>query len=143
MKAGSVAVGAKLDMATDVAYFPQVADDALRAVAESSFGLVLGDANVNGRPLALGASSDLGDLGLLMPVIQPRIGGVVGDPHTADYRVVDYDLAVIASAKAMAVMAITLLRDGAVCAERAIAARAADRRSREGYLALRSELEAS
>src|SRR5262249_15730169 len=30
MRAGSVAVGAKLDMATDVAYFPQVADDALR-----------------------------------------------------------------------------------------------------------------
>jgi hypothetical protein len=74
-------------------------------------------------------------------VVQPRINGVAGDPHTAGYRILDYELAVIASAKAMAAMAILLLRDGAVRAQRIIQAAAPRCLSRDDYLALRSTLE--
>jgi amidohydrolase len=143
MQAGSVALGAPVEITTDVAYFPQGVDDGLRAVARDAFGLVVGKANVNAEPIQLGASSDLGDVGLMMPVVQPRIHGVSGDPHTAAYRIVDYELAVIGSAKAMTAMAIALLRDGAVSAQTIIGARASDLLSREQYLELRSALESA
>jgi metal-dependent amidase/aminoacylase/carboxypeptidase family protein len=141
MRAGSLALDAPVQIWTDVAYFPQGVDPGLRTVARDAFGMVVGEANVNAAPLALGASSDLGDVGLLMPVVQPRINGVAGDPHTAGYRILDYELAVIASAKAMAAMAILLLRDGAVRAQRIIQAAAPRCLSRDDYLALRSTLE--
>jgi amidohydrolase len=143
MRAGAVALQAGLEITTDIAYFPQGVDDGMRAAARDAFGLVLGPENVNDASLHLGASSDLGDVGLLMPVVQPRIGGVSGDPHTAAYRIVDYELAVISSAKAMTAMAIGLLREGAAVAKQIIDARGGDRLSRDQYLELRAELERS
>jgi amidohydrolase len=142
MKAGSIALDAELALTTEVAYFPQEVDEGLRTVARDAFARVLGSENVTDAPLHLGASSDLGDVGLLMPVVQPRIAGVTGDPHTADYRIDDYDLAVLGSAKAMVAMAIDLLSDGARKAREVIEAHAATRLSRDEYVALRSEYEA-
>lgn len=141
MSAGSIALGAGLAITTDVAYFPQGVDDGLRAVARDAFSRVLGAEHVNDATLHLGASSDLGDVGLLMPVVQPRIGGVSGDPHTADYRIEDYELAVLGSAKAMVAMAIDLLVDGAGKARGIIEAQRAPRLSRDEYIELRVGLE--
>lgn len=59
------------------------------------------------------ASTDMGDVSHLLPVIHPFIGGVDGFLHTADFHVVDFKHAVLLPAKAFAMMIIDLLADDA------------------------------
>lgn len=59
------------------------------------------------------ASTDMGDVSHLLPVIHPFIGGVDGFLHTADFHVIDFKDAVLLPAKAFAMMIIDLLADDA------------------------------
>ena len=64
------------------------------------------------------ASTDVGDLSQVMPVVNFTHGGTAGALHSADYAVTDVDKAYIAPAKMMALTAYHLLKDGAVLARR-------------------------
>ncbi len=57
------------------------------------------------------ASTDLGDLSLLMPVIHPFVGGVRGNLHSTDFHVVNNNTAILLPAKLMAMTVIDLLHD--------------------------------
>lgn len=59
------------------------------------------------------ASTDVGDLSHLMPVLGLNTFGFTGALHSADFRVTDPDVACLLPAKAMALTAYHLLRDGA------------------------------
>ena len=59
------------------------------------------------------ASTDIGDLGHIMPIIQPTGGGYRGSLHSAEFAVVDKTLAFINPAKLMAMAVVDLLADGA------------------------------
>ena len=63
------------------------------------------------------ASTDMGNLAHIMPVIHPWIGGVTGAAHTRDFKVVDPEMAYIISAQCMAMTVIDLLADKAAAAE--------------------------
>lgn len=67
------------------------------------------------------ASSDMGDVSHLMPVIHPFIGGTNGLLHTAGFKVEDFDAAVILPAKAFAMMIIDLLYEDAAEAKNILA----------------------
>ena len=58
-------------------------------------------------------STDMGDLCHIMPAIHPYFGGVIGALHSGDFRVVDYEAAVLLPAKVMATTVIDLLYNGA------------------------------
>lgn len=55
------------------------------------------------------ASTDMGDISNLIPSIHPFIGGVSGALHTKDFKVEDFNAAVILPAKLMAMTVIDLL----------------------------------
>jgi metal-dependent amidase/aminoacylase/carboxypeptidase family protein len=76
---------------------------------------LVGDDSVLVRPAAHngGGSTDMGDLAQIIPLIHPYCGGATGTGHGADYVIQDYDTAVIAAAKAMAMTVIDLLANGA------------------------------
>ena len=59
------------------------------------------------------ASTDMGDVSHLMPVIHPFIGGTDGLLHTGDFHVVDFNAVVLLPAKAFAMMLVDLLADDA------------------------------
>ncbi len=59
------------------------------------------------------ASTDMGDVSHLMPVIHPFVGGTTGLLHTADFACVDFEAAVLLPAKSFAMMLIDLLIDDA------------------------------
>lgn len=59
------------------------------------------------------ASTDMGDVSHLMPVIHPFIGGTTGLLHTADFHHVDFNAAALLPAKAFAMMLVDLLYDDA------------------------------
>lgn len=67
------------------------------------------------------ASTDMGDVSHLMPVIHPFIGGTDGLLHTGDFHVVDFNAAVLLPAKAFAMMLIDLLADDAQEAKKILA----------------------
>ena len=67
------------------------------------------------------ASTDMGDVSHLMPVIHPFIGGTDGLLHTGDFHVVDFDAAVLLPAKAFAMMLVDLLCNDAVEAKEILA----------------------
>lgn len=64
------------------------------------------------------ASTDMGDVSHLMPVIHPFIGGTDGLLHTADFHVVDFSSAVLLPAKAFAMTLVDLLWDDAAEAKK-------------------------
>ena len=66
------------------------------------------------------ASTDVGDLFAVMPVLNFTFGGSTGALHSKDFRITDRHVAHILPAKMMALLAYHLLKDGAVEAQKII-----------------------
>lgn len=66
------------------------------------------------------ASTDVGDLFAVMPVLNFTFGGSRGPLHSKDFRITEPDTAHILPAKMMALLAYRLLRDGAAEAKKII-----------------------
>ena len=66
------------------------------------------------------ASTDVGDLFAVMPVLNFTFGGSVGALHSKDYAVSDPNVAHIVPAKMMALLAYRLLKNGAAEARKII-----------------------
>jgi len=67
------------------------------------------------------ASTDVGDLFAIMPVLNFTFGGSAGPLHSKDYRVTNANTAHILPAKMMALLTYRLLKDGASEAKKIIA----------------------
>ena len=119
LKAGAMAVGASVTIQTIPGYMPLKQDPNLATIFESNAADLVGEENV-GHATHRTGSTDMGDVGQLMPVLHPYVGGAVGLGHGADYVVEDYSLAVVTAAKALAGTAVDLLADGAAGAGRVV-----------------------
>ena len=62
-------------------------------------------------------STDMGDLSQIMPVIQPTMGGFVGNLHTKDFMVCDEEFVYITASKILALTVYDLLKDNAKLAK--------------------------
>ncbi|MBT3362346.1 MAG: amidohydrolase [Chloroflexi bacterium] len=123
LRAGAMAVGAKVRITTLPGYMPMTANPELRDLFRDNAVSLLGEDKVIPiDPTAHAAgSTDLGDLGHIMPVICGFAAGAIGTAHGNDFIMEDYTLAVINPAKIMAMMIIDLLADGASCAKDVLA----------------------
>ncbi len=132
LRAGALALGAKVEIETLPGYLPMFCDAAMTArFRENAVGLV-GDASYVEIGHRTG-STDMGDLSHVMPVLHPYMGGARGTGHGADFEIVDRELAYVGPAKMLASMAVDLLGDGAAGA-RAVLAGSTPRMTREAYL---------
>jgi len=112
LKAGAMAVGAKVKIQTIPGYMPLQQNKPMAEIFRVNAANLVGEDNV-GYVEHRGGSTDMGDISHLMPTIHPYVGGATGLSHGADYVIEDYGLAVIKGAKALAYTAIDLLGDGA------------------------------
>ena len=134
LRAGALAIGAQVEIATTPGYLPVRQDRALSDVyVQNAVGLLGQDAITQDGHR--GASTGMGDISHLMPTMHPHAGGLTGREHRTDYVVEDYDLAVLKSAKAMAMTVVDLLAEGAARAREIIDGFEAPL-TRAGYLAL-------
>ena len=85
-------------------------------------------------------STYMGDLGQVMPIIHPYVGGAKGTPHGADYEIVDPALTYLTNAKALASMVIDLLADNATIGRQVPVAQAKPPLTRAGYLAFQRKM---
>ena len=60
-----------------------------------------------------GSSTDMGDVGQLLPALHAYCAGFTGSPHAKDFVVTAPEKAYIDGAKLLAMDAVTLLADGA------------------------------
>ena len=121
LKAGAMAVGAKVHIQTIPGYLPLRQDPHLADIFESMAVSLVGKEYV-GHVAHRGTSTDMGDVSHLMPLIQPYAGGCKGLTHGNSFVVEDYQLGVITAAKALAGTVVDLLADGAAEANRIISA---------------------
>ena len=112
LRAGAMAVGAKVNIQTLPGYLPIQQDANLAELFRANAVSLVGEEHV-GKVGHRTGSTDMGDVSHLMPVIHPYVGGATGLGHGADYVIQDYDLAVISAAKALASTVVDLLSDGA------------------------------
>lgn len=105
---GAIALGAKVEIEDLPGYLPLNSDKNLECVAKHVMTELVGEDEIAVKGHST-ASSDLGDLSALMPVLQPYIGGVQGVLHSADYRIYDRDTAYLLGARFLACMAVELL----------------------------------
>ena len=111
LRAGAMAVGAKVNIQTLPGYLPIQQDANLAEVFRANAVSLVGEEHV-GKIGHRTGSTDMGDVSRLMPVIHPYVAGATGLGHGADYLIQDYDLAVITAAKALASTVVDLLSDG-------------------------------
>ena len=101
LQAGGYAIGAKVVIDTLPGQLPLICNKELN-------NLFVDNAKIANPKVEIkdaghfSASTDMGDVSHLMPVIHPFIGGTTGLLHTKDFCVVDFDAAAILPAKTFA-----------------------------------------
>lgn len=134
LKAGALALGARVEIETLPGYLPLRCDPTMARYFKANADDLVGAEHY--REIGhRAASTDMGDLSQVMPVLHPYMGGARGTGHAADYAIDDPALAYVAPAKALAAMVVDLLWEDAAGA-REVLAHAAPGLSRERYLAL-------
>lgn len=122
LRAGAQAVGANLKITTIPGYAPLVNHGGLmRLYKQNVLPLIGGEENWTEGGHRSG-STDMGDMSLIMPTLQPYNGGVSGNAHGADYLITDEALFYLNPAKAMAMTVIDLLYGDAAGAQTILAA---------------------
>src|SRR2546422_3800930 len=132
LRAGALAVGAKVEIATLPGSLPLYNNEAMAKIfKENAVGLV-GEAEFVSGGHRTG-STDMGDLANVMPALHPYMGGAKGGHHAADFEIADSRLAYLDSAKALALTAVDLLWDSGALA-REVLRTSRPRMTKEEYL---------
>ncbi len=137
LRAGALAMGAKVHIVTIPGYLPMVNNLPMLDVFKRNAALLVGESNIatHAPTRNRGGSTDMGDLSHIMPVIHPYTTAATGAGHGADYLIEDYVQAVVNPAKAMAMTVIDLLAGDAAKAREILVTRPATM-SKGQYLAL-------
>ncbi len=111
-KSGADALGCKFHFTSIPGDMPLAACKSFNELFVNEAAELVGRENViDGAYFS--ASTDMGDICHLMPGIHPSAGGSVGALHSANFKVTDFNAAVLVSAKALLSTIVDLLADGA------------------------------
>ena len=116
LKAGGDAVGATCVIHDLPGYLPMRDNPDMNNLLRSNSEPLFGTDNVRQR-VHMTASTDMGDVSHLMPVIHPWVGCIEGVLHSAEYNITVPDVAYIKTAQALAMTIVDLLYDEAQVAE--------------------------
>ena len=138
LRAGALAVGGKVRITTLPGYLPIIRDPYLQDIYRPNAVSIVGEEGV-GEIKHSTASTDMGDVSYIMPIIHPMTGGATGIGHGSDYLIQDYELAVLNPARAMAMTVVDLLADSGVKA-REVLSKSKPRMTKQQYLSLMESL---
>jgi amidohydrolase len=138
LRAGALALGARVEIETLPGYLPMQCDATMAARFKDNADRLVGAEHYRQIGHRTG-STDMGDLSQVMPILHPYIGGARGTGHGPDFEIVDKPLAYITSAKALAAMVIDMLADSGAGA-RQVLETARPPMTRDRYLAFQRSL---
>lgn len=120
LRAGGLALGARVEIRDVPGYLPFQPYGPLDEVVARNFAALLGPEQVQAGGHRT-ASTDAGDLSHVMPVAHPLVGGFEGGVHTAGFRAVDPEMAYVMPTRALAGAVVELLAGGAEQAQAVLA----------------------
>jgi amidohydrolase len=132
LKAGALALGARVEIETLPGYLPLFNHPGMAQHFKANAAALLGPDQVTETGHRSG-STDMGDISHVMPTLHPYMGGASGSGHGADFTIADPKLAYVEPAKQLALMAVDMLWDDAGAA-REIMASFSPRMTKESYL---------
>ena len=109
----ALSLGANVDIDDTPGYAPCCYDRSFAELANEASHMILPDVECHVSERVSTGSSDMGDLTMIMPSIQPSMMGAVGIGHGHNYYISNPDLAVLGSAKWQLAILHLLLSDGA------------------------------
>ena len=112
IEGASYAIGAKCNIKNYKGYLPLVQSDELSQLFEDNLKGLPYEVKIH-HGVDMVGSTDIGDLSHLMPIIQPTMGGYIGNLHALEFGVSDKEFAYLGAAKTMAMTVIDLLFDNA------------------------------
>jgi len=112
LRGAAIAAGTQLRISTMPGYLPLIQDPTLTELFRANATEIVGSDNI-GADGHSAATTDMGDLSQLLPVIHPSCGGFTGTAHGNDFVIGDFEAAVLVPAKALVMTAIDLLANGA------------------------------
>lgn len=136
LAAGALALGATVTVHDRPGYAPQFNDPTLSRAACAVMAELLGEDEVRHTDVWSCGCTDMGDVGCLMPVLHPHIGGAAGRAHGEDFRITDPERACVQSAAGQLALLARLLEHDAALAKETVAAYQPLYPSKEAYFAL-------
>ena len=131
----ALSLGANVEIIDIPGYAPLNNDPNMMELAKRAFELILPDEKLRYEPSYFDtASTDMGDLSSIMPVVHPNCAGNKGTSHGSDYYIENPRRACINSAKWQVAILKLLLSDGAAEAKRIISEAKPPFASKEEYL---------
>jgi metal-dependent amidase/aminoacylase/carboxypeptidase family protein len=112
LRAGAMAIGAKVDINTLPGYMPLRDDREMQKLFIQNAQKLFGADECTEAGHRTG-STDMGDISHIMPAVHPSMSGASGISHGNDFLITDKEMAYLAPAKALALMAVDLLYDNA------------------------------
>lgn len=109
LKAGALALGARVEIDTLPGYFPLRNNGPMADLFKQSMLPFLGGEDRFNRGGHRTGSTDMGDVSYIMPGLHPFMAGASGGGHSPDWRISDPEKGYLWPAKALAAMAIDLL----------------------------------
>jgi amidohydrolase len=140
LKAGALGLGASVEIKTVPGYAPFRNYPALADVFTPNAERVFGPGSVRWRTDHGGGSTDMGDLALIMPILQPGMKGATGTAHGTTWHIADPVSGYLAPAKTLAMTTVDLLWGEAEVAREVIAREPAPM-TRAEYLAFQRGLD--
>ena len=139
---GALSLGANIEIYDDPGYGPLKNDPGMKRIAEEAARMLKDIPVYVGDDISSG-STDMGDLGGIMPVIHPYMPGATGTSHGADYKIADPVLACVGSAKWQLGMLYLLLSEDAKRAKEILAEFKPQFATKEDYFAYLDTLTSS
>jgi amidohydrolase len=140
-KGAALAIGANVQIETTAGYLPQHNNRTISGLWGDNVGQIYGPDQFRIEEHRTG-STDMGDLGHIMPVSHPYIFGASGAGHGNDYLMADKQAVYVNMAKLLAMTAIDLLHNDAQTA-RSIVGEARPKLSKKQYLDFNREMMAT
>jgi metal-dependent amidase/aminoacylase/carboxypeptidase family protein len=138
LRAGAMAIGARVEINTLPGYMPLQDDRGMQKLFLQNAQMLFGAAECAEAGHRTG-STDMGDISHIMPAVHPSMAGASGISHGNDFLISDKEMAYLAPAKALALMAVDLLYDNAENAK-GIQARHKPIMTKEQYLAYQNRI---
>ncbi len=116
----ALSIGTNVDIKDSPGYSPLINDKNMIQVYVEAVKMAIPDYKFEVVDSMGSGSTDMGDLGCIMPVVHPYAGGATGQCHGNDYQIADPLTACVASAKMQMAMLYILLCDNAKRAKKVI-----------------------
>lgn len=111
LRAGALAIGCTLEVADTPGYFPLKQDENLTAAVENNLKNYIKEERILTGNHGY-ASGDMGDLSMLLPIVEIGTGGFSGIMHGCDFKTEDTNMAYVVPAYYFIDTVIDLLENG-------------------------------